>query len=73
MFKKLAFVASSRPDAKEALDELVAIYGNVEPTEADAIIPLGGDGFMLETFRRFLPLVTSGLPVYGMNLSLIHI
>ena len=67
LFKKLAFVASSRPDAKEALDELVAIYGNVEPTEADAIIPLGGDGFMLETFRRFLPLVTSGLPVYGMN------
>ena len=66
-FDKLAFVASSRTDAKEALDELISIYGNVDPAEADAIIPLGGDGFMLETFRRFLPLVTSGLPVYGMN------
>ena len=66
-FKKLAFVASSRPIAKEALEELVAIYGNVAPEDADAIIPLGGDGFMLETFRRYLSLVTNGLPVYGMN------
>jgi len=66
-FEKLAFVASSRPNAKEAFDELVALYGNVDPAEAEAIIPLGGDGFMLETFRRFLPLVTNGLPVYGMN------
>ena len=66
-FKKLAFVASGRPDAKEAMDELVSRYGNVDPAEADAIIPLGGDGFMLATFRRYLPLVTGGLPVYGMN------
>jgi len=66
-FEKLAFVASTRPSAKEALEELVEIYGNVDAAEADAIIPLGGDGFMLETFRRYLPLVTNGLPVYGMN------
>ncbi len=66
-FDKLAFVASRRPEAQEALDELASIYGNVDPKDADAIIPLGGDGFMLETFRRFLPLVTSGVPVYGMN------
>lgn len=66
-FEKLAFVASSRPDAKDAMDELVSIYGNVDAAEADAIIPLGGDGFMLSTFRRYLPLVTRGLPVYGMN------
>jgi len=45
----------------------VAIYGNVKTDEADAIIPLGGDGFMLETLRKNLPLVTAGLPVYGMN------
>ena len=66
-FKKLAFVASERPIAQEAMDELVRLYGNVDAAEADAIIPLGGDGFMLETFRRYLPLVTRGLPVYGMN------
>jgi len=66
-FKKLAFTASSRPSAQEALKELISIYGNVSPSEADAIIPLGGDGFMLETLRKNLPLVTAGLPVYGMN------
>ena len=66
-FEKLAFVASSRPSAKKAMEELVSIYGNVDAAEADAIVPLGGDGFMLETLRRYLPLVTGGLPVYGMN------
>ncbi len=66
-FQKFAFTASSRPSAKEALEELTAIYGNVDPSEADAIIPLGGDGFMLETLRQHLALVTKGLPVYGMN------
>ena len=66
-FEKLAFVASNRPDAQDAMDELVSLYGNVDAADADAIIPLGGDGFMLETFRRYLPLVTGGLPVYGMN------
>ena len=66
-FEKLTFVASSRPDAQDALKELVSLYGNVEASEADAIIPLGGDGFMLGTLRRHLALVTTGLPVYGMN------
>lgn len=66
-FKKLAFTASARPSAQEALQELVSVYGNTEPTHAEAIIPLGGDGFMLETLRKNLQLVTSGLPVYGMN------
>lgn len=66
-FKKLAFVASARPDAQEALKELISLYGNVDAAEADAIIPLGGDGFMLETLRRNFPLITNGLPVYGMN------
>ena len=66
-FEKLAFTASARPSAQEAMKELVSIYGNVEPSEADAIIPLGGDGFMLETLRKNLQHVMGGLPVYGMN------
>jgi len=66
-FTKLAFSASARPSAQEALKELISIYGNVEPIEAHAIIPLGGDGFMLETLRKNLSLVANGLPVYGMN------
>jgi len=66
-FKKLAFVASTRQSAKDALKELTDVYGNVDAADADAIVPLGGDGFMLETLRRYLPLVVRGLPVYGMN------
>lgn len=66
-FNHLAFVASSRPEAQSALKAAIAKYGNVDAEKADAIIPLGGDGFMLETLRRHLPLVKKGLPLYGMN------
>jgi len=66
-FKKLAFIASSRPEAQTALKAAIAKYGNADAAQADAIIPLGGDGFMLQTLRRYLPLVKKGLPVYGMN------
>ncbi len=66
-FKKLAFVASQKPDAQESLKILTGLYGSVDPAEAEAIIALGGDGFMLETLRRHTTLVQRGLPVYGMN------
>ena len=66
-FKKLAFKASQRPLAKEARLALIEKYGDHDPAEADAIIALGGDGFMLETLTLHMPLVRRGLPVYGMN------
>ncbi|WP_371397078.1 NAD kinase [Fretibacter rubidus] len=66
-FKKLAFKASSRPSAKEARTALIERYGDHDPAEADAIVALGGDGFMLETLTAHMPLVRRGLPVYGMN------
>jgi len=65
--KKLAFVASEKPAAKQALGKLTALYGNCDAAEADAIVALGGDGFMLQTLRRNMPLIRRGLPVYGMN------
>jgi NAD+ kinase len=40
------------------------LYGTVEPERADAIVPLGGDGFMLESLHRF---VGSGKPIFGMH------
>ena len=64
---KLAFTASEKPIAKEALKSIVARYGNCDASEADALVPLGGDGFMLSTLRRHLPLLKRGLPIYGMN------
>ena len=66
-YEKLAFQCSDRPIAKTAKTALVKRYGNVPPAEADAIIALGGDGFMLETLMRNMTLIRQGLPVYGMN------
>jgi NAD+ kinase len=61
---KIAFVASPVPIAQTALHTLTQAHGDVPQAEADVIVALGGDGFMLETLH-----VTQGLdvPVYGMN------
>ncbi len=61
---KIAFLASESETAQEALKELTAQYGAVEAKDADAIVALGGDGFMLQTLHRSQHLT---VPVYGMN------
>ncbi len=61
---KLAFLASRSEEAIAGLHRLERKYGNVPPKEADIIVALGGDGFMLSTQHRFM---NSGIPVYGMN------
>ncbi|PZO52047.1 MAG: NAD kinase [Alphaproteobacteria bacterium] len=61
---KLAFTASARPEAQEALRRLRHVYGESGEAEADVIVVLGGDGHMLETLRRRLK---DSKPVYGMN------
>ena len=61
---RIAFTASERPEAQEARARLAARYGDVPLAEAEVIVALGGDGFMLETFHDHMP---TGLPVYGMN------
>ena len=60
----IAFAASPTPTAQAALRELSGRYGDVPPEEADVIVALGGDGFMLETLHGTQHLDT---PVYGMN------
>jgi NAD+ kinase len=62
--KRLAFVASDRPEAQEARDRLAERYGEVPMKEAQIIVALGGDGFMLETLHANLSI---GRPIYGMN------
>ena len=64
---KIAFTASEKPGAKDLMDALVARYGNVDAGDADVIVPIGGDGFMLKTLRRYMALIRRGLPVYGVN------
>jgi NAD+ kinase len=61
---RLAFTASEAEAAQLALSDLRRRYGVIEEAEADVIVPLGGDGFMLETLHRF---VASGKPIFGMH------
>ena len=60
----LAFVAADTPAAQHALAELRERYPNVAPEAAEIIIPLGGDGFMLETLHRYIP---QRVPIFGMH------
>jgi len=64
LIRRLAFVADDRPEAIAARDRLAARYGGVDEEEADVVVALGGDGFMLETLHRNLP---GSKPIYGMN------
>lgn len=61
---KIALLASDTSIAQAALHALRERYGSVEPEQADVIVALGGDGFMLHTLHDMQHL---GLPIYGMN------
>ena len=60
----ISFRASDAELAQEALERLTARYGQCAAESADAIVALGGDGFMLQTLSDVRPL---DIPVYGMN------
>lgn len=60
----ISFRASDARVAREALAELTAKFGQSSAEDADVIVALGGDGFMLETLNDVRPL---DKPVYGMN------
>jgi NAD+ kinase len=61
---RVAFAASEAEAAQQALHELRGRYGTIAEDESDVVVPLGGDGFMLETLHRF---VASGKPIFGMH------
>jgi NAD+ kinase len=63
---RLAFLAAPSSDAQGLRDELAKRHGDHAPAEADVLIALGGDGFMLQTLHRHGAL---GKPVYGMKLG----
>ena len=60
----IAFVSSDVPDARDAVTSLSEIYGNAKMADADVIVALGGDGFLLQTMRETM---STGKRVYGMN------
>ncbi|MBT5413443.1 MAG: NAD kinase [Rhodospirillaceae bacterium] len=62
--KSIAFVAADTASAREARDRLEARYETVPPEEAEVVVALGGDGFMLETLHRHLE---RRIPIFGMH------
>ncbi len=60
----LAFIHADTDDACEAAERLAALYGQESPDEADVIVALGGDGFMLQTLHLYMD---TGKRIYGMN------
>ncbi|MDH4440658.1 MAG: NAD kinase [Rhizobium sp.] len=63
-FRSLSFVASNTEEAQASRQELIRVYGDTDPREADVIVALGGDGFMLQTLHDTM---NSGKLIYGMN------
>ena len=62
--ERIAFVASPAALAQEARARLIARYADCPSEQAQVVVCLGGDGFMLETLHRNL---SRAVPVYGMN------
>ena len=62
--QKMACVHSGSDRAKQGYEILNAKYDFVDVGEADVIIALGGDGFLLHAIHDHLGM---GLPIYGMN------
>ncbi len=61
---KMTFMASETPQANAAMQDLRQRYHDVGPEQADVVIALGGDGFMLSVLHETRHLA---LPIYGMN------
>jgi NAD+ kinase len=63
-YDKIAFVASTHDEAEAARRDLVARYGEVKIADAQVVVALGGDGFMLQTLHEAK---SANTPIYGMN------
>ncbi|TAL87594.1 MAG: NAD kinase [Rhodanobacter sp.] len=63
---RFAFVASNTRVAEQARCKLVERYGDTPAEQAELIVALGGDGFMLRTLHAHRELE---VPVYGMKLG----
>lgn len=61
---ELAVLGSGSEKAAAARAELAENYDFVEPEKADALVALGGDGFLLHCIHEYKDL---GVPIYGMN------
>lgn len=63
---RIGFRAADSEEARSALAKLRHRYGDAANDEADVLVALGGDGFMLETLHATME---RPVPIYGMNLG----
>ena len=67
-FARLALVVSDTGKALAAAEQFSALFPWVSLEEAEAVVVLGGDGFLLQTLHAMLDACRI-LPVYGVNLG----
>ena len=63
---RIHFMASQVQPAGEAIASMKNRYGQTPLEEAEVIVALGGDGFMLRTLHRVMP---KSIPVFGMKIG----
>lgn len=63
-FERIACVASDSERAQQGYEILQNQYDFVAVEEADVLVALGGDGFMLHALHAYMDL---NIPIYGMN------
>lgn len=59
-----SFASSGTAEADAAAERLSKRYGQMPHDQADIVVALGGDGFLLQTLRETM---STGKRVYGMN------
>lgn len=64
--QRIGFRAADTEEATAAVLNLRERYGDADDHEADILVALGGDGFMLETLHAS---IDRPVPIYGMNLG----
>jgi len=62
--KKIHFVIDKTEKAKQVKNSLLKVYKNYNPNKSNVIVVIGGDGFMLETLKKYQKY---NKPFYGMN------
>ncbi len=68
-YERRALLASPTEPAQAAARDLADCADWVDPRDADVIIALGGDGYMLQVLHRMLDRHQPAVPVFGMNLG----
>jgi NAD+ kinase len=64
---EIAFLASARPAAQQALSELLDRYGQSDLSDADYLVAIGGDGTALKALHAVLAIARK--PVFAMCMA----